>query len=429
MIKDGPEIDQILSTNRIFKNRGALEQGFVLKSIDEIQFRGELKTHIAHKLKPAVTGNVPDHQFIFGKPGIGKTLVTKLMCNRVINHALNNGKKCMCVYLFCRAVRTPVAIYQAITMQICEKMGVLYKSKGRLSDNYRYFCNTVDSYDGTIIIILDEADKMSFPDIINDISRIKECGNSSKNVCLICITNDFSFYERLEPSTQSSIFKNTLKVRPYTYPELRAILESRAKMAFFDGVMTSPALDLCAAKTAGEYGDARRGISLMKCAAVLVDEEGAKTINYEDIDRASECAEEDILREEITYFPKHEKLVLLAAAFADSQPYIKNESQIVHSLYTGMCSIIGMEPQKTRKINLYIKELDTLGIFNVSRVSKGRGKGTVNAFEFNYPSHLIINALLELDSFECLKDSEFQHGMNKCILSITDHVSKSLKTC
>lgn len=65
----------------------------------------------------------------------------------------------------------------------------------------------------------------------------------------------------------NSLSEEEMVFRPYDASELRDILWERARLAFYDGVLSEGAVSLCSALAAAEHGDARRALDLLRVAA------------------------------------------------------------------------------------------------------------------------------------------------------------------
>ena len=75
--------DIIQMDNSLFKNKQVLKPNYTLKGIDDVLHRDdEIKTYYEY-LKDIFRGVSPSNIFIYGKPGLGKTLITKLVLEEV----------------------------------------------------------------------------------------------------------------------------------------------------------------------------------------------------------------------------------------------------------------------------------------------------------------------------------------------------------
>ena len=69
----------IASSSLLFKNKQVLKPNYTLKGIDDILHRDEeIRTYFEY-LKDIFVGVSPSNIFVYGKPGLGKTLITKLV--------------------------------------------------------------------------------------------------------------------------------------------------------------------------------------------------------------------------------------------------------------------------------------------------------------------------------------------------------------
>jgi len=155
-----------------------------------------------------------------------------------------------------------------------------------------------------------------------------------------------NFKEFLDPRVVSSLSEEEIVFNPYDAAELRNILLDRAKLAFFDGVLTESALNLCAALAAAEHGDARRALDLLRVAGEVAERVGADKITDEHIREAEERIEHNRVVEAIT---------------GD-----------IYEVYRELCGEIGLTPLTQRRVSSLISELDAIGLLNARVESMGR---------------------------------------------------------
>jgi cell division control protein 6 len=77
-------LDEIIeSTSSLFKNKQVLKPNYTLKELDDVLHRDEEIRKYYEYLKDIFRGVSPSNLFIYGKPGLGKTLLTKLVLEEV----------------------------------------------------------------------------------------------------------------------------------------------------------------------------------------------------------------------------------------------------------------------------------------------------------------------------------------------------------
>ncbi len=146
-------------------------------------------------------------------------------------------------------------------------------------------------YEGILILVLDEMDKLQDPDIMNLFARVKESGLLEQNICILGITNDLKFEENLDSRTKSVLGRTSIIFTPYDANQLRDILYQRAEKAFNLGVLDEAVIPRCAAYAAQEHGDARKAIELLKLAGTIAAKEKSDKVTEEHAKKAHELVE------------------------------------------------------------------------------------------------------------------------------------------
>src|SRR6266566_4654788 len=85
--------------------------------------------------------------------------------------------------------------------------------------------------------------------------------------------------------------------KPYSSDELYDILRDRAEAAFQPGALEEGALRLCAAMAAGEHGDARRALDLLRVAGEIGERGREKGILESHVRLAQQKVEHDRVTE------------------------------------------------------------------------------------------------------------------------------------
>ncbi|RLI21701.1 cell division control protein Cdc6 [Candidatus Bathyarchaeota archaeon] len=360
--------DNFLNHARIFRNRDVLRHDYIPSYLphreSEMRRVGEV---IAPALKECRCSNL----FIYGKPGTGKTAVTKYVLGRVQEKAKELGAPIAISYINCRLVGTEYRVF----FYLCNSVGIKVPFTGlALGEIFDRFKDGIDLKKTLLIVVLDEIDalvKSKGDTLLYELTRINENLTRSK-VSIIGISNDLRFKEWLDPRVLSSLSEEELVFRPYNAAELRDILAERAKLAFYEGVLSDGALSLCAALAAAEHGDARRALDLLRVAGELAEREGAKQIVEEHVRLAEKRIEHNRIFEAIKNLPLHSKLVFCSVyllAKANVNDAITGD---IYAVYCEICSEVGVAPLTQRRVSTLISELDAIGLLNSRVVSLGR---------------------------------------------------------
>jgi len=398
------KLTQFYTRSSVFKDKDVLKKGHHPRLLDDVLHRDEVIDKYLTVLHEAIDGKVPDNLFIYGTFGTGKTMLTKLITSEIALAAENLGNKVIVVYIYCETLSAPSPMMQYINQSLINSMHDAEKLVGiTMAKNFDYFYKLVDKFDGPILLIFDEIDKLKHPDIINQIARIKECGFTKNNVCVIGITNDTNFYDNLNGRTKSVLGQNELYIPPYDAEQLNDILTSRANAAFVEGSLEEMVIPLCAAFGAQENGDARTAIDILRTSGDIADQRNSKMIEEIDVRAAKEGMELNRQLEVVGGLPTQTKSVLVACALKYSKNKGSVETSEIYAEYLRICEIISVEPVKPRRVNDYLGELSVLGVLSVNKISRGRRRGVFNAIRPLADTGALMEVILQDYRFENLK--------------------------
>lgn len=398
------KLTQFYTRSSVFKDKDVLKKGHHPRLLDDVLHRDEVIDKYLTVLHEAIDGKVPDNLFIYGTFGTGKTMLTKLITSEIALAAENLGNKVIVVYIYCETLSAPSPMMQYINQSLINSMHDAEKLVGiTMAKNFDYFYKLVDKFDGPILLIFDEIDKLKHPDIINQIARIKECGFTKNNVCVIGITNDTNFYDNLDGRTKSVLGQNELYIPPYDADQLNDILTSRANAAFVEGSLEEMVIPLCAAFGAQENGDARTAMDILRTSGDIADQRNSKMIEEIDVRAAKEGMELNRQLEVVGGLPTQTKSVLVACALKYSKNKESVETSEIYAEYLRICEIISVEPVKPRRVNDYLGELSVLGVLSVNKISRGRRRGVFNAIRPLADTGALMEVILQDYRFENLK--------------------------
>jgi cell division control protein 6 len=356
----------------IFQDEIVLDKGYNPTKISEILHRKkEIESYMRHLAK-ALKNIVPGNLFIYGKMGIGKTMVTKVLTSELEKEALSYGIRVKTVYLHCKAVPTNVGVFKCINNSLgLETNHGKIKTANSFDAYFFRFCKLASEYKGVVIIILDEIDKLKDPDILNLLSRVKESGFLENNVCVIGITNDIHFDEKLDARTKSILSETVIIFPPYDANQLRDILSQRAEQALKPGVLEETVIPLCAAYAAQEHGDARKALELLRISGNIAEERNDKKITEKHVKAALERIENDKVNELIQTLPTQSKIVL-ASCIINESASVKSYTGEIYNRYKECSRQLGVEILSQHRIAKLLSELSAVGLVNALTISKGR---------------------------------------------------------
>jgi len=237
------------------------------------------------------------------------------------------------------------------------------------------FSSGINADRTALLVALDEIDALikhnADDSLLYELTRINEALNSSW-ISLVGISNDLHFKEFLDPRVLSSLSEEEVVFRPYLADELFDILFDRTRLAFLAGALDENALRLCAALAAGEHGDARRALDLLRVAGELAEREDAGRVVEQYVRQAQQKIEHDRVSEVLKSLPVHSKILLVGAYLLSNHLSGGAITGDVYEVYHELCAASDLEPLTQRRVSGLINELDVMGILNARVVSFGR---------------------------------------------------------
>lgn len=321
-------------------------------------------------LSPLLHTSKPSNLLIYGKTGTGKTAATKHVISKLAAASKRNGIRATFVYSNVRIAGTEYRVLADLATQT----GLSVPFTGlAVSEVLSRLQNQIKSKNLHTIFVLDEIDylvKLFGDRLLYDLTTSSDA-IAPGFLSIIGISNDLQFKEDLGARVLSRLSEEEIVFPPYTAQQLTTILHERAKFAFNPGAYTDAAVNLCAALSGSEHGDARRAVDLLRIAGEVAEREGSKQLDDKHVRIALQKIDQDRISDALKSLPLHAKLVLIAAVKNNSQDN-KRSSGTIYEQYSGLCRGTGIEALTTRRVSGLVTELDTLGLVSATLVNYGR---------------------------------------------------------
>jgi len=383
--------EKFLSGSKIFSSREVLRHDYIPKDLphrhNEIYRLGKI-------LAPALTLSKISNLFIYGKTGTGKTAVVRNVLDSLGKKANELGARLRLSYVNCRLSGTN---YRVLA-EICRSIGIYVPftglAVGELFDRFR---DGINRSGFCLLIVLDEIDTLvkhrEENSLLYELTRINETLHGCW-VGLVGVSNDLHFKEFLDPRILSCLGEEEVIFKPYLADELNNILQARAKIAFHEGHLKESAIRLCAAIAAGEHGDARRALDLLRVAGELAERSSAEEVTEEHVRAAQKKVENDRTTEILTSLPLHLKLVLLSIFLFSNYSQSDAVTGDVYAIYQELCREIKVDSLTQRRVSGLISELDIMGVLNARVVNFGR-YGRTKKVRLGVTERAVVEALSE----------------------------------
>ena len=305
-----PSFSDILNRPTVFADRNVLSPHYV-PSI--LPFRDKEIGKIMSAVSPALKGERPRNIFVYGKTGTGKTASVKHVAAKFESHTASSATKSQAktCYVNCRMYNSRYRVIQTIVKKLLPSLDSMGFGLAML---YEKMMESVLTSGAHLIVVLDEVDMVKdLDDLLYTLTRAND-ELKQGGISLVGITNNLKFKDQLDPRSRSSLCENEMVFAPYTANQLAAIIEQRVKTGFKPHTVEESAINLAAALTASETGDARYALKLLMKSGEIADERGIKKITDKEIEEARHAADTEVAFEAISTLPDHQQMVLLAVA-------------------------------------------------------------------------------------------------------------------
>ncbi len=255
--------DMLGSGESLFRNELALDYSFVPKLVP---YREGEQHQIADCIKPLFQGRSGRNLFVFGQPGVGKTVA----CRHVLNELEDQTEEIIPIYINCWQHNSSFKIF----LEICNVLGYKFTQNKRSDELFIIAKQMLNKR--ASVFVFDEIDKLQDYDFLYSI--LEEIYKKS----VIAITNEKGWLASLDTRIRSRLMAESMEFRAYNSEETKGILKSRMEFAFVPSVWEADAFELVAEK-AFEMRDIRRGLFLMKESASFAESKASKKVCLEHV--------------------------------------------------------------------------------------------------------------------------------------------------
>ncbi len=385
------------NTQTVFLDRNAISPHFMPA---RLPFREKQIEEISGTISVMLNGKKADNLFLYGKTGTGKTSVTRLVLQQLLEFGGKHNKPVNGTYINCRNHNSKYRVMSKIVKELFPEENFLGFSAAFVYDK---LLERITKNKVAYCIVLDEIDKVK--DLDDLVYALTRSNDELENGCIsiVGISNNVFFKERLDPRTKSSLCQHEMVFPPYNAEELRQILGERIRIAFKPNVVEESAINLASAFAANESGDARTAVMLLQKAGELADKKGENCVKDEHVQKAKKKVEEEIILNMIATLPKHQQLLLRTIAALSLQK--KSQQRITGTLeemplfsgevyeeYFRTAKNAKEQPVSARWYREYISELEMFGL--IITAASGQGiRGNTRLIRLSFDAKKIREAL------------------------------------
>lgn len=256
--------DILKDSESVFMDTVALDYDYVPKLMP---YREKEQFKIAACIKPLFAERNGRNAFVYGKPGIGKTLAIK----HILKEIEEETDEIIPIYVNCWQKNTTYKVL----LEICDILGYKFTQSKKTEELFTVVRDLVNKK--AAVFVLDEVDKSEELDVIYTL--IEQIYRKS----IILITNFKQWMDDLDIRVKSRLTPELIEFRPYNADETKGILENRMQYAFQKNAWEKDAFDKAVAK-AVELQDIRSGLYIMKEAGNAAEERASRKIEIRDVE-------------------------------------------------------------------------------------------------------------------------------------------------
>jgi len=258
--------DMLRNEESLFLDTVALDYDYIPKLVP---FREQQQRIMAACIKPLFQKRNGRNLFIYGQPGVGKTVA----CKHVLKELEDETDEIIPIYINCWQKNTSYKV----VLEMCDAVGYKFTQNRKTDDLFKTVKEILNKK--AAVFVLDEIDKLEEIDILY--AFLEEIYNKS----IFIITNYKNWLLGLDERIKSRLTAEVMEFKPYNAFETKEILKQRLKYAFREGVWEIEAFDIIA-KKAVDMGDIRSGLYLMKESGNIAEESSSRKITTEHVKKA-----------------------------------------------------------------------------------------------------------------------------------------------
>ncbi|WP_338004633.1 Cdc6/Cdc18 family protein [Natronoglomus mannanivorans] len=317
---------------------------------DRILCRDDVLKQYTSVFKPIYKGRPPQNAFLYGDTGVGKTAATKYLRENLErdieqkNQQLPVGERTTLNVVWINCENFTTADHKTSSYQVAVGIVNRLRDKGNRitgtgyapQDVYDIMYEELDKLEGTVLVILDEVDKISNDDtLLYELPRSRDIGYvENVRVGVIGISNDYTFRKNLSPKVKDSLCETEIKFPAYDAEELSEILRVRARLALYDDAYSQETISLCSALAYQKAsGSARRAIRLLRRSAEIAEEDGSEQVEENHIRQADKDLEYGNIVESIVDQDDEKLYILKALAHLDNAGLTPARTRTIHTAY------------------------------------------------------------------------------------------------
>ncbi len=365
-----------MSDQRIFVDEGVLDINYVppklLHRDEELRLMRLLFDYML-----TAPYEMSQRAIIVGGVGSGKTALAQIFGRWLRDEAKKRRVKALFIHVNCRELRGSLFM---VLRRVVKTLKPDFPDRGYAANELmETLMQLLDEENTQLLLALDEVDSLvntEGENALYELTRTQEGRpDAPRRLSLLCITKDPTVFNRLDPSTRSSLQRNMIELKPYGLPQIAGIVMSRSDVAFRRGAIPVEVIDFIAELALQERSDARYAIDLLWRAGKYAELENAKQVNPDHVRRAAPSVFATLKEESLGQLSRHEQLVLLAIARffkRSAQPHASTGE--IEQMYRIICEEHKEEPRAHTQFWKYLNNLKNIDAVQIKLDASSQGR-------------------------------------------------------
>jgi cell division control protein 6 len=365
----GSIIEDELFSSSVIKELRMLDFDYIPQ---ELPHRTEQLKKLASMFKPLLS-SLPQHVFIHGPVGTGKTAMTKHFCQSLVSIARKQGTIIEYVHINCRKRSTDSLVLLGVLTHFDQR----FPDRGfSVQEMLQILRTHLQRREAQLLLVLDEVDallKKSGSNLVYDLTRFNDESTKQGNPVSVIMISQKDAFAMIDTATLSTFKRgNTIPLEKYTRDELYDIVKQRVELAFCPHTVPGESIDLVA-DIASESGDARFAIELLWKAGLYADEQRQKKVVPEHVRAAKAETYSVVTESKLQALGRPQLLVLLSIAKRlqkDGTAY--TDTGEAEKTYAITSEEYHEKPRAHTQFWEYLKEVEQAGFINMKPARKGQ---------------------------------------------------------
>lgn len=339
-------------------------------------------------LKPVIKGARPRNIFLYGQTGVGKTVATQMIMDRLQRDQEDyDDLDVHVVHVVCKNLTSSYQVTVKLVNEFREPNNKVPTTGYPPDTVYVFLWEHLKQIDAThVLFVLDEVDAIGDDDnILYELPRANDNGNvpvDETKVGVIGISNKFTFRDNLSARVKDSLCDEEIHFPPYDANQLRNILYQRAEKAFVDGVLSDDVIPLAAALAGQESGSARQALKMLFKAGDIARSKGEEEVLVDHVREAEPRIKESQVRNELESVPTQSHLTLYALLMLERQDDLPAKSSDIYEVYEIAAERADADVKTGRTIRDRLSQLKLKGFLDVEEYNEGPKGGSYYLYEF-----------------------------------------------